>query len=920
MGNVGCAISWAEDSLFVLHENRVFSISHTVDWTFTPEGETLFLQMLTTESHVHLLGLDTAHAKAQPVHVVLSHSGALLQRTVLPALAPLHNDPDPVLLYPGVVAHLSQGGLISLPLPPSSKPHPLPGKYAQLIPLPPTPGLVVGVKEDGSACVLATQEGGLTEMWEYADSARSAMYTESVFAGAVDRLGGRHIARVYWTHTFGRADWIGLDWIGWDAKLASIHLWSEMGPGGKGGGMVSGFTFPFDTKSHGVICTITLEVAFSPSQPQPQKPIPRFLITTSTGSIQLWQADQLQWTREEGLAELVGGVGWADRGLAAPGGLGLGLGLGGGGSAMGLGERGVGDAPEGLGEKWARQLGSIWKLPGYGISFLLRFTDSLSLFPPSASFQQSALNKLALVASSSGKLYALETAPSAPGAPGGVLWSQILGVSGAPGGMGRVDVQRILSVAGVGWVVLGRRWDEHGFKTAAWSIDPLTGTIYPPPGREGTTPGLTLFPGPMAEAFVLPPSPSPSPQSTSHNETVVIVSQSGEVYLFPTDEARKAALASRSREGVFFSLPLHTGDVSSSQAALQGFTLLPSPDADGFASVPTYRTFLTPSPKSELLGLIRPPRGPVASLGRVLGTKQTLYKYLNPHLVVALTQYPVEGEGEQEGEIEIRCGIHLVDQISGSIIYSASVRKPRGRACDVKPVLADNWLVWVFWNDGDSGVSLGKGKGEGEGEGGRTKGWRVVVVELYEGEPDEITRSAQLSGFASNSSRVHGISQTYGVPSAWKAVTTTLTKYGITLKDVVVANDRGQIQAYPHALLDPRRPSGKLTSEQKEELLIPFDSVITDDPRRTVSQNLHIMGISSLSTTPTALESTSLLLASGLDIFLARLSPSSTFDILGENFNKTQLILTVLGLLVAIVIVKPIVESKKVRQRWYTTN
>lgn len=201
----------------------------------------------------------------------------------------------------------------------------------------------------------------------------------------------------------------------------------------------------------------------------------------------------------------------------------------------------------------------------------------------------------------------------------------------------------------------------------------------------------------------------------------------------------------------------------------------------------------------------------------------------------------------------------------------------------------------------------------------RTKGWRVVVVELYEGEADEVTRSAELSSMAVNSTRVHAISQTYGFPTAWNAVTTTSTKYGITLKDIVVANDRSQIQAYPHALLDPRRPTGKLTSEQKEELLLPFDSVIPDEPRRTVSQNYQVMGISQLSTTPTALESTSLLLASGVDLFLARLSPSSTFDILSESFNKTQLILTIIGLLVGIVIVKPIVESRKLQQRWYST-
>jgi hypothetical protein len=123
-----------------------------------------------------------------------------------------------------------------------------------------------------------------------------------------------------------------------------------------------------------------------------------------------------------------------------------------------------------------------------------------------------------------------------------------------------------------------------------------------------------------------------------------------------------------------------------------------------------------------------------------------------------------------------------------------------------------------------------------------------------------------------------------------------------------VANDRAHIQAYPHALLDPRRPVGKPTSADKEEMLIPFDSVIAADPRRTVSQNVQVLGVRHLSASPTALESTSLLLASGLDLFVARLSPSSTFDILSEGFNKMQLILTIGALVVGIGVVKPIVS------------
>lgn len=70
-------------------------------------------------------------------------------------------------------------------------------------------------------------------------------------------------------------------------------------------------------------------------------------------------------------------------------------------------------------------------------------------------------------------------------------------------------------------------------------------------------------------------------------------------------------------------------------------------------------------------------------------------------------------------------------------------------------------------------------------------------------------------------------------------------------------------------------------------------------------------------TAPSLLESTSLVLAVGTDLFLTRVATSGTFDVLSENFNKTQLVLTVVGLAVAIAITKSMVWRKQLRERWY---
>lgn len=60
----------------------------------------------------------------------------------------------------------------------------------------------------------------------------------------------------------------------------------------------SGFTFPFDTTSHGVF------LHAAPSSKVNNAQLVTLLITSSSGSVQLVQQDGTKWTREEGLSNL----------------------------------------------------------------------------------------------------------------------------------------------------------------------------------------------------------------------------------------------------------------------------------------------------------------------------------------------------------------------------------------------------------------------------------------------------------------------------------------------------------------------------------------------------------------------------------------------------------------------------------------
>jgi len=251
------------------------------------------------------------------------------------------------------------------------------------------------------------------------------------------------------------------------------------------------------------------------------------------------------------------------------------------------------------------------------------------------------------------------------------------------------------------------------------------------------------------------------------------------------------------------------------------------------------------------------------------------------------------------------CGIYLVDGAKGSIVYRAVV-PARGGACDVKVALTENWLVYHYFDEEYDAV-------------GQAKGYRMVTVELYEGRNiDDKTKSSDMSAYSADNLDITVYEQAYVFLHGITAISPTSTKYGIASKDIIVATPDHKIHSIPRRFLNPRRPiNRKPTNEEQEEFLIQYDPVLPDDPRRVLSHTYQVANTERIVTSPSLLESTSLVFAYGLDMFLTRVAPSNTFDVLSENFNKAQLVLTVGGLALAIMITKPMVQRKRLRERWY---
>jgi ER membrane protein complex subunit 1 len=140
---------------------------------------------------------------------------------------------------------------------------------------------------------------------------------------------------------------------------------------------------------------------------------------------------------------------------------------------------------------------------------------------------------------------------------------------------------------------------------------------------------------------------------------------------------------------------------------LTGYQIHPTEEEGAYRAFTAWTASFDPS--EHIQSIIRRPHEPVASLGKVLGDRRTLYKYLNSHLAAVLTS----------SKVTQQCSVYLVDGAKGTVLYHAIFPGANG-ACNTQATLTENWLVYHYYDEA-SQVPDG------------AKGYRLVSVELYEG-------------------------------------------------------------------------------------------------------------------------------------------------------------------------------------------
>ncbi|MCJ1405388.1 hypothetical protein MMC11_008616 [Xylographa trunciseda] len=353
--------------------------------------------------------------------------------------------------------------------------------------------------------------------------------------------------------------------------------------------------------------------------------------------------------------------------------------------------------------------------------------------------------------------------------------------------------------------------------------------------------------------------------------------------------------------------PVPAGVISKSTTVV---TRRPSGDIVGW----TYSGGLEPSvawefspPSGEKIQslITRPAHDPVASIGKALGDRNVLYKYLSQNLILVTAVSAAASTAS----------IYLLDSITGKILYTTAhsgvdTSKP------IPATFAENWFAYSLFSDPALPVPASANITS------LPKAYQLIITELYE---SSIVNDRGPLGSATNSSSLlllplpHALSAAYVIPAGISHLSTTSTLQGITPRALLATiPSLSAIISIPLPFLFPRRPVGRdPTPAEQEEGLIRYLPQLDFNPQWTISHKREVIGVQGVLSCPTKMESTSAVVAWGqLDFFGTRVSPIGAFDTLGRGFSRLQLVGTVVALGVGTAILGPMVKRKQINGMW----
>ncbi|XP_076819491.1 ER membrane protein complex subunit 1-like [Clavelina lepadiformis] len=370
------------------------------------------------------------------------------------------------------------------------------------------------------------------------------------------------------------------------------------------------------------------------------------------------------------------------------------------------------------------------------------------------------------------------------------------------------------------------------------------------------------------ESPVIQAMPFPVPDN-HHLRPLIMLDADLNIHLVPDTSDIRAILGE---------LNLFMYDVNVSNGLIRGFSLSEKNSAQLIWSMhlPNTHKIIKFSGKPAL--------EKVDSMGRPLADRSVIYKYLNPNVIAILS------ESFDDAVDRSSLLLYVIDAVTGAVIHSAIHKKASG---PVHMVHSENWLIYSYWN-------------------AKARRNEIASFEFYEGK-----KQFNATVFSSFQTRPDPIvmQQAYIFSAGISCIGVSQTDKGITSRQILFGLKKGVLFGLPRRFFDPRRPL-HATERHREEGLVQYMPEIPIPPELYLSYNLTVEGMERIYTAPAALESTSLVLATGLDLFFTRTQPSKMFDVLKEDFDHLLIAVVLLGMFAAALITRRMAQVKQLNKAW----
>ena len=298
----------------------------------------------------------------------------------------------------------------------------------------------------------------------------------------------------------------------------------------------------------------------------------------------------------------------------------------------------------------------------------------------------------------------------------------------------------------------------------------------------------------------------------------------------------------------------------------------------------------------------------VYSAAKPLGDGDILLRYLNPNIAVIVT-----GQGSGSSTLSSSSSssspeltITLLDTVTGRVLHR---EKHAGGTGPAHAVVTESLAAVHFWS-----VSEHR--------------WIVASIELYNVAPHGLgvgslavkETNTTISSWDVPQLKIESKTFFTKLPAA--ALGITKTGRGITAKKILLGTPTGQIYMMDRRHIDPRRPvlppgtKPNAAAAAADEGLPPYHPELPVISTAFATLNKRLAGLTGLKTEAAMLESSTLLIGWGMDIFFARLAPSQTYDMVPEDFPFALLVISVVGLAVALVAVRMAVKNRATRMKW----